>query len=897
MFSPQSNRFAAVFLSLLGLSSLIAEVEDNAETTALASLTLEQVKAEGALHSTYRKKAAQTTDHDAPKADLETFKAEIAPLLQQACVQCHGPDKQKADFRVDTLDPNLIEGDDADWWLEVVDVLSNAEMPPDDEDVELADTDRAAIIDWLSAEIQLASQVRRSEQGHSSFRRLTRYEFNYALQDLLGLPFDFAKDLPPETQSEDGFQNSSEMLQMTAMQFEMYRDLARKALKKATVADPKPDPIYYDIAMETAAARGWKSHEANVKKARSRHKNDPEALEKELRKLEAKLLGKHNGAHYRNLESGKSVPASWSYGGARYAWKPMTQRPEFPTEFSDVAIIPSRQRLIIDLGDHLPDRGNLRVRLRASRIADDTEGIPSLRLFFGHQASNNSHASEQVSEVDIAVTAPTDDPQLVEWEIPLSEVIRNPYRNVTELGKTPNPAEYVMLLNSSVTPANVRIDHVEITAPHYPQWPPASHQRIFIDTQNRADEPGYAREVLANFMPQAWRRPVSETELDQKLALFTTIRPGYEHFEDAMIEVLAGVIASPKFLYLAQSDAAPDDGHISDQELASRLAMFLWSSIPDQELLSLAESQSLRKPQTLVAQTERMLADPRAERFSRHFVRQWLGMQLLDYLNVDKKRFRQFDEDLKAAMQQEPIAFFHEILGENGSVMDFLHADYLMVNERLARHYGFRDVHGTHFRKYPITSDTPRGGLLTQAGLLAMNSDGKDSHPLKRGIWLLENLLHDPPPPPPPAVPEIDLTDPDILKLTLKERMEDHRNDPACMSCHAKIDPWGIAFENYDALGSWREEIGKDPVDASSVLFNKQELHGMDGLKRFLLANRQDQFARSMVYKLSSYALGRPLSFADRADLEQITAEFRQQDDKLATLITLLVTSDLFLSK
>ena len=178
-----------------------------------------------------------------------------------------------------------------------------------------------------------------------------------------------------------------------------------------------------------------------------------------------------------------------------------------------------------------------------------------------------------------------------------------------------------------------------------------------------------------------------------------------------------------------------------------------------------------------------------------------------------------------------------------------------------------------------------------------MNSDGKDSPPLKRGIWLLENILHDPPPPPPPAVPEIDLTDPDILKLTLKERMEDHRSDPACFSCHAKIDPWGIAFESFDAAGSWRTEIGEKAVDANSVLFNKQELHGMEGLKRFLLQNRQDQFARAMVHKLTSYALGRPLSFADRAEVERITADFRQRGDGLSTLIALIVSSDLFQSK
>ena len=201
---------------------------------------------------------------------------------------------------------------------------------------------------------------------------------------------------------------------------------------------------------------------------------------------------------------------------------------------------------------------------------------------------------------------------------------------------------------------------------------------------------------------------------------------------------------------------------------------------------------------------------------------------------------------------------------------------------------------GNQFRRVSLNQEHSRGGLLTQAGLLAMNSDGKDSHPLKRGIWLLESLLNDPPPPPPPAVPEIDLADPEIAKLTLKQRIEDHRNQAACMSCHSKIDPWGIAFENFDAVGSWRSDVEGKPVDATSTLYNGHPLDGMEGLKRYLLKHRQDQFARALVHKLTTYAIGRPLTFADRASVDQITAELRQQGDGLATLIELIVTSDLF---
>jgi len=475
------------------------------------------------------------------------------------------------------------------------------------------------------------------------------------------------------------------------------------------------------------------------------------------------------------------------------------------------------------------------------------------------------------------------------------------------MGGFPNPTEYLVFQNVTQSMrvdsvAGIQIDYLEITTPAYEQWPPKSHARIFIDSEHSANEEAYARDVLENFMPLAWRRPVTASEIDQHMALFGRVRTECADFQEAIIEVLATVLASPKFLYLVQMNPAKQGvEELSDYELATRLSMFLWCSMPDEALLDLASKGKLKDPDVLSAQTQRMLADPRSQRFSEHFVRQWLNLQLLDYLDVEEDLYPEFDTDLREAMQQEPIAFFQEILQKNRSVMDFLHADYVMVNERLGQHYGLHyglpEIYGGDFRKVALGSTNRRGGLLTQAGLLAMNSDGKDSHPLKRGIWMLERILNDPPPPPPPAVPEIDLADPEIAKLTLKERIENHRNDPACLSCHAKIDPWGIAFENYDAVGSWRDQINGTPVDASSRLFNNQKLNGMNGLKRFLLENRQDQFARSMVHKLTTFALGRPLTFSDRASIDEITTKLRNNDDRLGDLISFVVTSDLFKTK
>jgi hypothetical protein len=401
--------------------------------------------------------------------------------------------------------------------------------------------------------------------------------------------------------------------------------------------------------------------------------------------------------------------------------------------------------------------------------------------------------------------------------------------------------------------------------------------------------------VLERFLRRAWRRTVGKADVDAFMALFTQYRPGFATFEEAMLEVLATALASPEFLYLTPRDASESTSaptkRIGELEFASRLAVFLWASLPDETLVRLAEAGKLRNPDVLSGEIRRMLADPRAKRFAQHFVEQWLGLDRINSVSHLK------DATLRDAMLEDPVAFFEEVLGRNGSVMDFIDCGYAMVNERLAGHYQLPKVYGPHFRKVSVGPQSNRGGMLTCAAPLAINSDGKDSHPVKRGVWLLQRMLHDPPPPPPPNVPEVDLTDPEILKMTLKERIVNHRNQPACSSCHARIDPWGIAFENFDALGAYRTLANNRPVDATSELFNRQKLAGLDGLKRYLLEERQDQFAQAMVHKLTAYALGRPLTFGDRLDIERLTSAFRRREDRLGDLVQLIVGSEIFNSK
>ncbi|MBL8817220.1 MAG: DUF1592 domain-containing protein [Planctomyces sp.] len=849
---------------------------------------LETAREAGRLNSRYLKPTATSLEDTGAVvvSDVAHFHKVIQPILNRSCLGCHGPDKTEGGLRIDQLDPDFLNGGNVDRWREVYSALSNSEMPPDDEpDFALADAERGGIVDWLGSEMNKASIQQRNAAVHSSFRRMTRYEFNNALKDLFGLPFDFAARLPPETESDDGFRNSSELLQMSAMQFETTHEICLEALRRATVQSERIQPVIYSISMQEVLNRASSA-------GRTEDIGDGDAIQ--FWKQRGQLLFNRETGEAISFNDGAALPVEGEVAG-----KPAKASPA-------VLVMAGGREVKWNLDRFLPDEGIMRVSIRAGRSNMNTDQYASLRLIFSAHTSNDASFSQVISEHDVAVTASADDPQYVYFDIPLQDIQRNPFRKLETT--FPRRDEFLTIRNVSSERGNeeplfVLIDHIEITAPFYEQWPPKSHTDIFFESENKQDEQIYGREVLSKFLRRAWRRPVTGHEVEQFMQLFSQYRSEFSTFEDAMVEVLAAALASPDFLYITQRipggpgasgpGASQSDvsGAISDLELASRLSFFLWSSIPDEILIEIAERGQLHDPEVLKGQVDRMLKDPRSRRFSENFVQQWLGLDGLE--NVAHVP----DSSLKQAMREEPVAYFEEILQSGNSVLDLLHSDYVVVNETLAGHYGIPHVFGPHFRRVAVEPQVNRGGILTTAGMLTMNSDGHDSHPLKRGVWMLERILQDPPPPPPANVPQVDLTDPEILKMTLKERIADHRNKPACQSCHSRIDPWGIAFENYDALGIHRTTIKDHPVDATALLFNKQELAGMDGLKRYLLINRQDQFVRAMVEKLTMYALGRPLSFSDRADIDDLTREFRRQDDRLRDLIHLIVNSRIFMSR
>ncbi len=400
-----------------------------------------------------------------------------------------------------------------------------------------------------------------------------------------------------------------------------------------------------------------------------------------------------------------------------------------------------------------------------------------------------------------------------------------------------------------------------------------------------------SREILAAFGRRAYRRPLRDAELNRLVELVTNAVEERAPFEEAIRVGLGAVLVSPHFLFRVELHPNPSDaaeiGPVSDWELASRLSYFLWSSMPDAELFGLAEDGRLSEDAILRAQIDRMLADPKARAFVENFAGQWLKTRQLAGVEPDREAFPSFDEELRDAMRTETETFFAYVLRENRSILDFIDADYTFVNERLARHYRMEDVEGPQFRRVDAGD---RGGLLTQASILTLTSNPTRTSPVKRGLWILEEILAAPPPPPPPGVSDLSEEQEAILSGSLRERLEKHREDPSCAQCHRKMDPLGFAFENYDGIGAWREFDGTFLIDASGELPSGRKFDGPEGLKKILLEDA-NRFAEALAEKLLTYAIGRGLEYYDKCAVDAIVEAAARDDYKLTTMIHGVVRS------
>jgi hypothetical protein len=437
---------------------------------------------------------------------------------------------------------------------------------------------------------------------------------------------------------------------------------------------------------------------------------------------------------------------------------------------------------------------------------------------------------------------------------------------------------------------NLIISDVEVMGP----YPPA-YKRIIAREHTPEERMGLAREVLSGFATRAFRRPATPAEVDRLMKLVELADGEGENFAGAIGVALQAILVSPHFLFRVELDPNPGDAEpriINDYELASRLSYFFWSSMPDDELMTHARLGTLRKDGNLEAQLRRMLADPKSRALVEHFAGQWLQLRNLTTMTPDKGTYPDFDEPLRRAMRRETELFFTAVMNEDRSVLDFLDGDFTFVNERLARHYGLEGIKGEKFQRVSLDGQQ-RSGVLTQASVLTVTSNPTRTSPVKRGKWILENVLGTPPPPPPPGAGQLAEDSATVSAASLRERMQQHRAKAECGVCHNRMDPLGFGLENFDGIGAWREADGKFKIDSSGTLPGGATFAGPRELKQ-ILRQRQDDFVRCLAEKMLTYALGRGVEYSDKCSLTDLVAFVKDHDYKFSSLVVGIVQSDPF---
>tara|TARA_R110002096_G_scaffold4501_42_gene21336 strand:+ start:439 stop:2904 length:2466 start_codon:yes stop_codon:yes gene_type:complete len=784
----------------------------------------------------------------ASAADIdETYRQEVRPLLAELCFECHGAEKQKGDIRFDTRNPDLTDPAEVELWHDAMDQINLGEMPP--RKAGQPDSEqRKTLVAWMSSALRHAAETSRYNEGRVVTRRLTRYEYANTMRDLLGVDLDFAREVPPDPASAEGFVNNGATLEMSPTQIETYLSIARKGMAEAIVTGERPKLHQFT---QDQTAKG----------------NLPN------RKVQG-----HVAVNPEFILDLKQYPRAGEFEVRVQARAAIPKGQDFP-------------RIQLTLG-HVP--GIIHVP-RGEIGSADVSTESQVFTFRGRMEDfplpgpisfGSSGFKGMIVMVDFV------DADGKELRYPDQQYARNPAK--PKKGQKPKPRPTPPPFGSRL---DIKIESIEFEAPVFASWPPPSHRQLVGDSKNPD-----ARELLKSFMTRAYRRPVTAAELDRQMRLFATLEQRSDSFEAAIRETFASVLVSPHFLYRVESrpeiaEARATPTSLSPYELASRLSYFLWSSMPDDRLFELAASGRLHDPQVLDDEVSRMLADPRAKQFAGHFTDQWLDLEALDRIAVNPEFFPNFNNALKDDMRTETHAVFAEILHSDGSALDLLDSDWTMLNRPLARHYGLAGPRSSAFEMVALNPEDHRGGLLTQSAFLLAASNGEDSHPIKRAVWILDRLLDSPPAPPPPDVPDLDPANPDLAGLSLKDQLAVHREKESCTSCHEGIDPWGIPLENYDAVGRWRSQIKDAPVDAASTLPNGETIDGIRELQAFLLSDRRDWFARSLVKRLLSYALGRSLDLGDRPVVETLTEDFVASDFRLQRLIIDLVQSEAFLTK
>jgi len=799
------------------------------------------------------------------------------------CFDCHDSSLKKG--RVDLEELNLDLGKDlhtAAMWQEILDVVNSGEMPPKKK-LQPEDMEKASFLEELSNKMVDARKIHAEDGGRVTLRRLNRREYANTLEALTGVrvPVD---NLPSDA-NESGFDTSGSSLFMSSGQFEQYLEIGLKALKLGSSSTKPVAAKVIHIEAEKAHGKEWLQ------------KNLDKYIE-EVRNVEAYVSGGKKDAEKYGLKPNVNV----NYR-LRMAKQLIAKHEELlaKPEIEEGIVL---NRMMETQGTHqihmptISPNPNQTVKLRIRGAAyHDVDP----RFNYVEITARNQKTQVDQLVATVKFTAPIDSPEIIEIPVKVEHGQAFSFNLHLRSYFKGSGSDLGMIYGKGgvCTPFGVWLDWVEIDLSRAGSGYTPQLGELLLTGADQSDQE-YAKEVISKFTKKAFRTHEADSEYKDKLLnIFLRHREEGLTRQEAILHPMALALTSPSFLYMRETSSSK---RVNPFELAVRLSYFLWSSPPDEELLSLAESGKLRTPKILFDQVDRMLADPKAMNFIEGFCFQWLGMDRLGLFPFDANLHKGFDKAVVYSAKKEIYAMLKYVITENLPIRELLNSDHVLADHVLVDHYGFTEQVGGSFERIKVPEGEPRGGLLGTAAFLAMGSDGKVSSPIERGVWVLKHLLGQSPPPAPPNVPQIDRVKTDFISN--REVVKLHREAPQCAQCHDKIDPLGMGFEQFDAAGRWRthEEVVFNkktkelPLDPSGKLPSGERFNDFYEL-RSLLADKDEAFARVIVEELISYGLGRSFQFVDEENAQQILEKSSGEGYRFKELLKRVILSSSFQTK